>query len=304
MAGYQFGKVVTLLADKDTLVRGAVRSMLRNSGFREIRVGSTMFDVEEQIVSPDTDLVISEVELMGGDLCELVRRIRHHRINANPFLPVIALTSDPSPELVGDIMDAGIDTLLAKPLSTQQLQNRIVSLIRARRPFVVTSDYIGPDRRGPTDRESNVELLDVPNTLQVKAMGHEVDPAMQARIDAMIAKINLQKIERNQDYLTWIVAEIAETLNSGAYTLEAGRRIERVLVVAEDIYRRVDGTKYDHVGDLCRALVSICREILGAAGSPPRRSLLLVQPVALAIEKSFDSGTAATAREIFQSLGE
>ena len=304
MAGYQFGGVVTLLADKDTLVRGAVRSMLRNSGFREIRVGATVFDLEEQICEPDTDLVISEIDLTGGDLCELVRRVRHHRTRANPFLPFIALTGEPSPELVGNIMDAGIDTLLAKPMSTQQLQNRIVSLIRARKPFVVTSDYIGPDRRGDDERESEVELLEVPNTLQIKALGGQIDSEIQARIDAMIAKINLQKIERNQDFLSWVIAELAPEFNAGVYTPNAGRRLERVMVMAEDIHRRVHDTKYDHVADLCRALIAVCSEILDSPGMPQRRSLLLIQPLGQAIEKGFESGTADAARAIFRSLGD
>jgi hypothetical protein len=37
--------------------------------------------------------------------------------------------------------------VIIRPFSTSFAEDRIRTLIRARKPFIVTSDYIGPDRR-------------------------------------------------------------------------------------------------------------------------------------------------------------
>ena len=303
MAKLAFGDVELLLVDWDSLARNAVRTILRNAGFHEIRVASTVEEIEEFLKENTPDLLISEANLPDGDLCKFVRRLRHHEVGTNPFLPVIALTPNPTPELVADVVDTGVDALIAKPISTQQLQDRIISLIEQRKPFVVTSDYIGPDRRKPSERDAKVELLDVPNTLRAKATGEKVDLAMQAQIDAMIQAVNIQKIERYGDQIAWLINEIGPSLENGEYDDAIRRNLQKLIYVAEDTSRRVAGTKYDHVADLCRSLIKIVQSVVDAGDEPARREMKLISPLARAIQMGFESGTAQTAREIYASLG-
>lgn len=303
MAKLAFGEVELLLVDWDVLARNAVRTILRNAGFHEIRIATTIEEVEEHLKENAPDLIISEANLPDGDLCKFVRRLRHHEVGNNPFLPVIALTPDPTPELVADVVDTGVDALLAKPISTQQLQDRIIALIEQRKPFVVTSDYIGPDRRKPSERDDSVELLNVPNTLRAKATGEKVDLAMQSQIDSMIAAVNLQKIERYGDQMVWLVNEIGPSLDSGEIDDSIRRNIAKLIYVAEDTSRRVAGTKYDHVADLCRSLIKVGQNILAAGEEPSRREMKLIPPLVRAIQMGFDSGTSQTAREIYASIG-
>ena len=70
------------------------------------------------------DLLIAETELPDGDFFELVHAIRHHEIGTNPFIPVIALTGDPSPDMVKKATDCGADALLTKPVSRRRCWNR------------------------------------------------------------------------------------------------------------------------------------------------------------------------------------
>ena len=134
------------------------------------------------------DPMIHEADLADGDFCGAVHGMRHHHVRTNPFLPVMALSYNPTPELVRKIIDSGADDLVPKPVSADRLIDRIKLLIEARKPFVVTTDYVGPDRRKASDRAGTVPRVEVPNSLRAKATGTK-DTALdqKAMADAIAA---------------------------------------------------------------------------------------------------------------------
>ena len=100
MDKFRFENIDTLLIDPDRSTRDSVRMILRNNGFREFRLGETLSDVSEQFAIRMPDLLICEADLAEGDFCEFVRGLRHHNVGTNPFLPVMTLSYNPTPELV------------------------------------------------------------------------------------------------------------------------------------------------------------------------------------------------------------
>ena len=74
-------------------------------------------------------------------------------------------------------MASGEDDVLIRPFSASFLAERVRTLVDARKDFVVTSDYIGPNRRKASDRSNYVSMLEVPNTLRIKARPHEAAAA-------------------------------------------------------------------------------------------------------------------------------
>ena len=67
------------------------------------------------------------------------------------------------------MVSSGADDLLLRPFSTALLGQRIEAHIDRRKGFVITTDYVGPDRRKDNSRASNVELFEPPNSLKMKA---------------------------------------------------------------------------------------------------------------------------------------
>jgi len=63
------------------------------------------------------------------------------------ILCVIGMTWQSEAQLVTRMLDRGIDHLILVPVLPQQVMARITSLIHDRPGFVVTADYVGPDRR-------------------------------------------------------------------------------------------------------------------------------------------------------------
>lgn len=71
-------------------------------------------------------------------------------------------------------IDCGVDDVIIRPFSTAFAEERIRTLVKARKPFIVTSDYIGPDRRRDEDRGiGSANRIEAPNTLQVVTEGDE-----------------------------------------------------------------------------------------------------------------------------------
>ena len=304
MEKLNFELVDVLLVDTDLNTRQNIRNILYDTGFRKLRFGRRLTELRAALAVSMPDLLISETEFPDGDFCELIYAIRHHDIGTNPFLPVIGLTGNPTPEMVKRVIECGADALLAKPLSAAQVMERISDLIRERKPFVVTSDYIGPDRRKEAKRKSDISMMEVPNSLKVKATGRkEETDEIQRTIDAAIEEVNLCKLERHALQIAILVDKIVPDLEKGVVDEPVQGLVKRLLYVAEDSSRRMVGTKYDHVSELCRSLIKVTSAIRAAGDNPESKDVRLLKPLSQAIQVGFGADTAAVARDISVSVG-
>lgn len=286
------------LIDSSIGTRDSVRHILQNNGFRSISTGTTFDDLERSCQPPIADLIITTLHLDDGNVCELIKKLRHSEIGNNPFVPVIALVTDPIPELVRDAVDAGVDHLVTVPVSTKQFLDRIDQLINRRKQFVVTSDYIGPDRRKDQSRETTVPLIDAPNTLKARVTGDTA--LLQKAIDDCMAEVNLQKLERHAFQMMWLVERIVDGMinpDSG-HKDDVDDHIDRLHYISQDTARRLDGTKYAHVSDLCQSLIAMSETLQSHNNPIITQEFKLLLPITKAIQLGFKSGVAATAQEI------
>jgi len=310
MEKLSFDQIDILLIDPDRVVRTAIRNILMDNGFRHVTVGSGMSDIEMKLRIGMPDLLISDIKLEDGDLNRFVFQLRHHNVGSNPFLPVIVTAWSPTTEDVRAIVQSGADDMITKPLSAGQILQRIRALIKARKPFVVTSGYIGPDRRKPGadhDRGEKIDPIEVPNTLRVKALGERNADIneIQSQIDACIIKVNLEKLDRHSHQITWLVERIVPAMTFGAPDEATVKSLERLLFVGEDVSRRMVGTKFEHVGELCKSLISVTQRILDAGDFPANKDVDLLKPLAQSIQRGFDESdveAARAAREISDTI--
>ena len=296
----QFEHVDLLLIHPATSARDTLKTILHEQGFRNLFLGGTLSEIHKHLDHSMPDLLISETELEDGDFCDFVTKLRHNDVGNNPFLPVIGLTWEPTPELVRNVVDAGIDDLLTKPLSTGQLLGRIKALVRARKPFVVTSEYIGPDRRTLEERKSGVPQLEVPNTLKAKATGQHKSAATVHAIKSVVAEINVQKLERYGVQIGFLVDHILPILEKGAIDSTTEAFLDRLLAVTKDTARRLVGTKYAHISELCDSLVKVTGSILKSKDKPDGRDAKLLLPLSQAIQAAFATDDERTADAAYQ----
>lgn len=303
-----YEEVDLLLIDPDRSTGNAIRNLLVGMGFRRVNLGTSLADIEVAFKVAMPDLLISDANLPDGDFCDFVYKLRHHKVGTNPFLPVISTVWSPTQEIISRVVQTGSDDIITKPTSAGQLMDRIKGLVFKRRPFVVTSAYIGPDRRNKADRgPTGVEPVEVPNTLRSKTIERHLtgDDVLYKQIDACIKKVNLQKIDRHAVQIRCLVDGITASLSSGAPDENTAQQLGRLLYVAEDTARRMVGTPYGHVSELCSSLIKVTSGLIDAGNNPNQTDVRLLGPLAKSVQKGFDrtnDEASRMAHEITESV--
>ena len=229
----------------------------------------------------------------------------HSEIGPNPFIPVIATTWDPTPELVRKIIDSGADDLVVKPISVGHLLERVQSLVYKRKPFVVTTDYVGPDRHRTPSRMAETALIDVPNPLKARITGEEETVSAQTRIDEVIAEINLHKLERYAADIGSLVNIVLPKLAEGRADSGARDILGRLEGIAARARRRMADTEREHVSELCGSLSQVVKNLLAAEDAVNPKDVKLLKPLSQAVQAGFDISevTTSAARAISLTVG-
>lgn len=303
MTQERFDKVTVVIADPDHKARTIAKQTLIKAGFRKILTGHNLAFVKQSFDVEMPELLIAETNLPDGDFAEFVNDLRHHKIGNNPFLVVSALAANPTPELVKKVIQAGADDLLSKPFDVPTLMRRVGRLIHQRKPFVVTGDYVGPTRQAKSQKEASAEQFVPPNTLKARALNEGSVDEVQAMVDAAIQSVNTKALESHADDINELVTIVTPRLGTGQVDATARLCLDRLRYAAEDANRRLDGTQYDHVSELCQTLLRIVNNIRNSGGVPATRDVQLLPPLNKAIQLGFDKNAdVATARQITQAI--
>ena len=284
------GKNVTILfGEPESGLRHALRNALNREGFEDVRDFDRVGPLKESLQKTDPDLLLIDSEMDVGEADSLITDVRYNRLGKNPFIPVIVTIWEPTKEQVQRVASSGTDDMLAKPLSPAQLFDRIRVLVNNRKPFVVTSDYIGPDRRKDEDRTSTIPTIDVPNTLRSKVKG---EPINRGNIDSMIQEaqrdINDQRLKRNAFQIGFLVNLLLPEFSKSEVTDERIKSVDRLMEVSRDTGVRMKGTEYEHVGSLCNTMIRVASSISDSISLPDDKDVSLLKPLSEAIMAAFN----------------
>jgi len=173
MAELDFQRAAVLLFDPVHVNLRTTRYALNEIGFRSIEACSAIDEFQRHLRENSWDMIVAECSSPKVDIFQLVRMIRRGEATPNPY-SVIALTSwTRDGGHVRKAIESGADDVIVRPFSTQFAEDRIRTMVRDRKAFVVTSDYVGPDRRAGDRAAVGADILIVPNTLQAKADGND-----------------------------------------------------------------------------------------------------------------------------------
>jgi DNA-binding response OmpR family regulator len=139
--------VTTLLVDRDHFTRGLVAQMLRGFGMDSPTVCETGAQAKHHLLHHYADLCIIEAALTDMASADLIRWIRRQEKGPFRFVPIIVMSGYTQLRLVSAARDAGANLVVKKPVSPQNLFDRISWVARTVRPYIETGDFIGPDRR-------------------------------------------------------------------------------------------------------------------------------------------------------------
>ncbi|MEY4965831.1 MAG: hypothetical protein RL274_1414 [Pseudomonadota bacterium] len=201
MSRLSFDSVDVLIYDPVPSNRTATRATLYALGFRRTETVSTLEAFVEAVQRNPPDITLVEAHGDGGELCDTIQQMRQGGTSYNPFIVIIVTAWEKSTALINRVVSSGADDLILRPFSTAQLGARIETHIDRRKSFVITTDYVGPDRRKDFSRGAGAELFDPPNSLKMKAKDKMSSEAIARKLDADLKaareKLTTEKLRRD-----------------------------------------------------------------------------------------------------------
>lgn len=243
MTDHDFRAVQVLLVDRDSNIRRLLRGILARMGMSAITEFATVQEAGPSLSGTLLDLVLVEADPPEGDGFRFIQALRHSQAATNPFAGVIATTWQPTQALMVRFGASGADDLLVKPFSAKQVHDRVANIVENRKPFVVTSEYVGPDRRKAPREGQQIPLVDVPNTLRQKALGLFDRSKVGEAIAKGLADINDQKVVRHGFQVAFLVIFALPGLSQDPPDRMALEHLLRVAIPLEDLLRRLAATE-------------------------------------------------------------
>jgi DNA-binding response OmpR family regulator len=197
MSEIDYARASVLLFDPVHVNQRTTRYALFELGFRNIECVSNLKEFREAIVETGPDLIVAESSGTDIDVFKTIRAIRRSELGENPFAVVLLTTWNRDNSHIGKAMSCGADDVILRPFSTVFVEERVRTLVRKRKDFIVTSDYIGPDRRKDTTRSSTATPINVPNFLRATVEGdtHALTEA-QKWIEEAQKTVNSERLRR------------------------------------------------------------------------------------------------------------
>jgi DNA-binding response OmpR family regulator len=287
--------VITYLITPESAPRKIVNEILLTLGFRQIITGQTFADVKKAIEDNRGDIIILGAQFDDGDIHELVKSVRSGRFGPNPFLPFLTFVNNPTKKMVNDVSNSGSDDLISYPMSPNTLAERIAALVENRKPFVVTADYIGPDRRHSTKRREgtmDIPLIDAPNTLRTRVKKDVTYDELQKAIIKAKGTIQSQRVDRSVDQVAWLVARIlAGYFWADGATLEPEivEFVEKLTVMAHELEFQLKGKENKNIAKLCGPLHVVSARLQVHGANAEKQDLKLLDLVSTAFKYTLEN---------------
>lgn len=137
----------TLVVDDSAISLSLTTQALRGFGIVARHLCSNAAEAIAVLTEHPIDLMIVDCDMPGMNGRDLVRWLRHSKLEPNAFVPIIMTAGHVRPSTVHDVRACGANFLIHKPFKAEVLLHHVIRVARDNRSFIETSDYCGPDRR-------------------------------------------------------------------------------------------------------------------------------------------------------------
>ncbi len=269
------------------------RAALFEIGFRDIETVQTFEEFATHISKGDYDLVIAEGYNAGGDVARLTQRMRTGDVGVNPFVVTITTSWDHNSSTIRSLVNAGVDDLLLRPFSTNALRERINASVNGRKSFVVTGDYVGPDRRNDKNgRNGSADLFHPPNTLKASMEG-DFEAMQMAKED-----IGHQRQKMTRERIRALVMRIVVSIQIKLDDPEVGAdiKLEEIDALARELRRQLRERGQADAIELASATIEMTTAALVPEGQS-RQNLNLIKQLALGAFAAYAEGDGIERKE-------
>ncbi len=258
----RLGDVELYLGEPNEQVREGMRSTMRDYGLRRTRSFSRIADLIGAIKEAPPDLLIISDDL-DPTMFDAVRDIRHFKIGRNPFLMISLMVRADNDGAVKRAILAGADDVMIKPVSPGKLMERVAHITNNRGPFVVTNDYLGPERRRAGDpRPSQIKQLHVVNTLKSIVDGKRLTMAELSRaVEGNMKEVMSARLDSHGLKLGWVCAHILKAYEEKRIDKELEERLLILVSVLEDAGRTAQSLGEQDLSQICTQMARQVEEM-------------------------------------------
>ncbi|MCK5546124.1 MAG: hypothetical protein KAI27_02045 [Rhodospirillaceae bacterium] len=286
----QLENIRVVLAEPDVSLRRHIKDTLVAAGMKNVLDTDNLAHVRRTVADDMAEIIIGSTSLDDGDFNKFVNDVRHREIGENPFIMAITLVDGASTDIIRSAMNSGTDHILIKPIDEDALVNLIIDLTHSRKRFVVTTDYIGPDRR-TKQRPGTMAIpqIEVPNPLRQRMTGQMRETTLRRTIETAWSKINEQKVERHAFQIGWLLDRIIPEVGVGnsERSDEFGKHVKRLVDVSRDISKRIGDTRFAHVKEMTMTMSNLIEDSIRNKFQPDDVRLML--KLSELISNSFDA---------------
>jgi DNA-binding response OmpR family regulator len=293
MSRLNYESTETLIYDPVAANRTATRAALYTLGFRRIETVGALDAFSDAIRRRPPDLALCETQGADGDLCKMIQDLRQGSSAFNPFIVIIVTAWEKSAALVTRVVNSGADDLLLRPFSTSLLGQRIETHVERRKAFVVTSEYVGPDRRKDNARSGAVEMFDPPNSLKMKAKDRLSAEEATMRLDAELRTardlLNTEKLRRDAFQISILWRLMQEHIpGAESYVLE----LEKIATLSKAVARRCRDNDLDTAVEWCDSVLAAVEGL--QAGVDRNAAMHLLGHASLSLNHVFNDEKSTT----------
>jgi CheY-like chemotaxis protein len=141
-----------IVEDNDHM-RALLRSLLQAMGVRHFFESRDGTGALKDLSARKPDFIITDLSMAPMDGIEFTRTLRRLPGNNDCVTPIIMVTGHTERRRIEAARDAGVNEILAKPVTAAGLFSRVDEIVHRPRPFVRSPNYIGPCRRRRNDPE-------------------------------------------------------------------------------------------------------------------------------------------------------
>lgn len=213
-------------------------------GFTGMKEAHSADGVRKMLATDDVDLVFCRVTTATSQIADVIADLRRGALGRNQFAIVIAILSTPDSDVVRRIVDAGFDDIIMAPIDEKAFKARIGRFTETRKPFVVTMDYVGPDRR-KEHRPGTVEIpkVQVPNPVRAMSTGKIPREKLQEAMTKYSKLLHEQWTARQANQLEWLSCRLVEKHRGHTFDEEYDLFSARLLDVSNELEGLLDSVK-------------------------------------------------------------
>lgn len=136
-----------IVIDDNEFTTILMKRLLRVMRVTQVTVCLDPLVADAAIRESKADLVIVDIDMPGRSGLEIIHDIRHGHVGIARDIFILVVSAHADLEHVQQARDQGANWILAKPLSFRTLYDGIVRAILDDRPFIESTNYVGPCRR-------------------------------------------------------------------------------------------------------------------------------------------------------------